>query len=372
MVYFWVFINACVVGCSVWTPLARDVDDSNRFELNHWVKFTCFLASSGCEGTSSLMQYCKYYPEFEGWKLCLSLGCGRASTAGVTAAVLPSPTDIPLPPEWWTAKEIWVKSCVLWDGGELCYCRQQGALGAWSCTPTWKALPSQSSLPVGLGVPQEGGVMEQGLVPVLSSSRLGEVPEQPRNRIEDMKHLQRGMWERKPGSQRILDVLFSILPLNPFRKNQTEPVVQFSIIWACRTVQQTELNQSHCPSPAQKGQWVFSKPRWAPPPPYGGCHEHSPFIEGSWEKAVGRQQKKQKEIILKVPQRWMLSECGFYPSSSFFKSSFYSLRLKKKSPSGFLLERNTTKSPPPSQRNQLYKYFHFISFFFFFFPPNYW
>lgn len=66
MVYFWVLINACVVGCSVWTPLARDVDDSILFELNHWVIFTCFLASSGCEGTSSLMQYCKYYPEFEG------------------------------------------------------------------------------------------------------------------------------------------------------------------------------------------------------------------------------------------------------------------------------------------------------------------
>lgn len=60
--------------------------------------------------------------------------------------------------------------------------------------------------------------MEQGLVPMLSSSclGLGELPEQPRNQIEDMKHLQRGMWERKPGSQRILDVLFSILPLNPF------------------------------------------------------------------------------------------------------------------------------------------------------------
>lgn len=31
----------------------------------------------------------------------LSLGCGRASIAGVTSAVLPSPTDIPLSLEWW-------------------------------------------------------------------------------------------------------------------------------------------------------------------------------------------------------------------------------------------------------------------------------
>lgn len=71
--------------------------------------------------------------------------------------------------------------------------------------------------------------MEQGLVPVLSSSwlGLGEAPERPRNRIEDMKHLQRGMWERKPGSQRILDVLFSILPLNPFKKIELSLLCNF-------------------------------------------------------------------------------------------------------------------------------------------------
>lgn len=45
----------------------------------------------------------------------------------------------------------------------------------------------------------------------------------------------------------------------------------------------------------------------------GDALSTGPFIEGSWEKAVGRQQKKQKEIIWKVPQRWMLSECGLSP-----------------------------------------------------------
>lgn len=74
----------------------------------------------------------------------------------------------------------------------------------------------------------------------------------------------------------------------PFKKSQTEPVVQFSIIWACKTVQQTELNQSHCPSPAQKGQWVFGKPRWAPPPPYGGCHEHRPLYRKQLGKSSGK------------------------------------------------------------------------------------
>lgn len=38
-------------------------------------------------------------------------------------------------------------------------------------------------------------------------------------------------------------------------------------------------------------------------PHMGDAMSTVPFTEGSWEKAVGRQQKKQNEIILKVPQR---------------------------------------------------------------------
>lgn len=174
--------------------------------------------------------------------------------------------------------------------------------------------------------------MEQGLVPVLSSSRLGlgEVPEQPRNWIEDMKHLQRGMWERKPGSQRILDVLFSILPLNPFRRNQTEPVVQFSIIWACRTVQQTELNQSHCPSPAQKGQWVFSKPRWAPPPPYGGCHEHRPLYRRQLGKSSGKATEKAEGNYFEGTSGMNVVRMWVLPLPQAFSSQAFTLWGKKK------------------------------------------
>lgn len=50
MVYFEVFINACVDGCGVCLDtIGRDIDDSNRFGLYHGVELTCFLASSRCE-----------------------------------------------------------------------------------------------------------------------------------------------------------------------------------------------------------------------------------------------------------------------------------------------------------------------------------
>lgn len=66
-----------------------------------------------------------------------------------------------------------------------------------------------------------------------------------------------------------------------------------------------ELHESHCASPAQKGQVFFflASPGEPLHPHMGDAMSTVPFTEGSWEKAVGRQQKKQNEIILKVPQR---------------------------------------------------------------------
>lgn len=113
----------------------------------------------------------------------------------------------------------------------------------------------------------------------------------------------------------------------PFKKSNWACCAFFSIIWAHKTVLQTELNQRHCPSPAQKGQWVFSTPRWAPPPHMGDAMSTDPFIEGSWEKAVGRQQKKSRR---KLFWRYVRDECcqnvGSTPASSFVKPSFYPLR----------------------------------------------